>query len=233
MRALIYLTLPFLLITSYAGAQGVTIDTTRQDTVNRFVPTGIRFGVDAVSYVRTRSLDSFNGWEITGDIDFYRYLLTVDYGAWSRNFGEDSTSYQNDGRYWRVGIDANFLTRDPERNVFFIGARYGRSSYSESMTIIREDAYWGNTNQTYNNQDLTANWLELTGGLKVKIWKLLWMGYTARFKFRLNENEAAEMRSHDIPGYGTNNKPSTWGFNYYIMLRIPFRKAGSILPPEK
>ena len=38
----------------------------------------------------------------------------------------------------------------------------------------------------YHDGGVNAHWIELTGGLRVKIWKAMWMGYTARFKFGLN-----------------------------------------------
>ena len=61
-------------------------DSIRTDTVrNKFLPTGVRVGLDAISAVKTRTQSNFNGWEIQGDIDFSRYLLVLEYGHWGRN----------------------------------------------------------------------------------------------------------------------------------------------------
>jgi hypothetical protein len=209
-------------------------DTLKVDTVkNRFLPTGIRIGTDVISIIKSQRQQNFSGWEMNGDIDFNRYLLAMEYGKWSRDFPGDSASYINDGTYWRVGVDANFLTKDPERNVFFIGFRYARSSYSESMSLIGRDTIWGDFQREYVNEDMSARWLELTTGLKVKIWKFIWLGYTARFKFGLKDQDGFEMLSHDIPGYGRTNKDTYWGFNYQLMIRFPIRSAPVVVPGTK
>ena len=77
----------------------------------------------------------------------------------------------------------------------------------------------------FYHADVNAWWIELTAGLKVKIWKMLWFGYTGSLKFALSSDGTDEMLPHDVPGFGRTNKPTTWGFNYYLMLRLPIRKA--------
>ncbi len=217
----------------YAQQQPANADTTKQSKVKpNFRPAAIRFGTDLLSLANTQFKEGFSGWEVTADTELHRYLLVVDFGHSAETLGDDSTSYANDGNYWRIGIDANFLTRDPDKNVFFLGMHYGRSRYDEHMRIISDDVFGGGTND-YVNNGMSAGWLELNGGLKVKIWSGLWLGYTARFKFGLSDDKTREMLSHNIPGYGRTNKETAWGFNYYIFYRIPFRTTQSIFPPKK
>jgi hypothetical protein len=208
------------------SAQQAEKDTVKTDTIkNKYVPTGVRIGTDVISLVKSRAQDDFSGWEISGEIDFSRYYLTADYGTWGRNFNSDSAAYSNDGKFWRVGVDVNFLKNDPDRNVFFIGGRYGRSVFSENMTLTSYDPTWGTLETNYSHSGVHAWWLELTAGLRVKIWKIFWLGYTGRFKFALTTDETPEMLPHDVPGFGRTHKDTTWGFNYYVMIRIPVRKA--------
>lgn len=217
----------------FTYAQAI-LDSVKADTGSRrFMPTGLRIGTDAISLVKTQIQDNFQGYEINADVDIHRYILSFDYGSWRRNLGGDSSRYENDGRYWRAGIDANFLTRDPDRNVFFIGLRYGRSSYSETLSVRPLDTSWGVMDRTYTNTDLKTRWFELAAGLKVKIYKFIWFGYTGSMKFGLKKNEDAEMLSYDVPGYGNVSRENTWGFTYQIFFRIPFRKTVPILPPKK
>ena len=213
---------------SQTDADTLSIDTVR----NRYLPTGIRAGFDVLSYGRTRFLESYRGWEFEGDVDFNRYYLTLEVGNSGRNLASDSATYANNGDYWRVGIDVNFLTRDIDRNVFFLGARYGKASFTESMTIMRHDEIWGFMSDNFYHTGVKASWVELTTGLRVKIWKIFWMGYTGRLKFALSTKGSPEMLSYDVPGYGRTDKETTWGFNYYVMIRIPVRKAPPP-PPEK
>lgn len=211
------------------------VDTAR---TKKFVPTGLRVGTDMISLVRSQLYDDFNAWEVSADVDVHRYIVSVDFGSWRRNFSADSagsysSTYRNDGHYWRIGIDANFLTRDPERNAFFLGLRHGQASYSEYMSVMATDTIWGPRARDYVSTGVKARWFELTAGLKVKMWKFIWMGYTGSLKLGLKTDENAPILSHDVPGYGRTDKDTGWGFTYQIFFRIPFRPVQSILPPKK
>jgi hypothetical protein len=210
-------------------------DTVKRDTVkNRYLPTGLRIGTDVLALVKSNVQDNFSGWEVNADVDFHRYFLAFDYGSWARTYPGDSASYSNDGRYWRIGADVNFLTKDVDRNMFFLGLRYGHSTFSENMTITAEDPVWGVvTGKNYINTDVTSRWYELTTGIRVKIWKAIWMGYTARFKFGLKNNGAQDMLPHDVPGYGRTDRETDWGFNYHVFIRLPFRKMPPLPPAKK
>ena len=225
-----------LIITSVFDVSGQQEkkDTVQTDTIkNKYLPTGIRIGTDAISLIKSSYQDNFNGWEINGEIDLNHYYFALEYGKWGKQLSADSASYLNDGRYWRAGVDVNFLKKDPDRNVFFIGARYGHSTFSENLTLTSFDPIWGTLVNDFSNQNVNAWWLELTSGLRVKIWKIFWLGYTGRFKFGLKTDVTPEMLPHDVPGFGRTDKDTTWGFNYYVMLRIPIRKAPPLAPQKK
>jgi hypothetical protein len=227
-----------LALSAYSQNVSVKVDTSKALKLKpNFRPASVRVGTDLFGLIKSQAQRDFNAWEITADTEIHRYILVVDYGhSEERNDRSDSTIYSNNGNYWRVGIDANFLTRDPDRNAFFIGAHYGRSRYDEHMSIIptqEEQLFWGSQVRSYANQNMKASWLELNTGLKVKIWKGIQLGYTARYKFGLSEDDTREMLSHNVPGYGRTNKETAWGFNYYIFYRIPFRPTTAILPQKK
>ena len=211
----------------------------QQDSVSRkerYMPTGVRVGTDAIAIARGMYDDNFKGWEVNADVDFYRYFLTMEYGKWSLNHPNDNGSYSNTGRYWRAGADVNFLTKDEERNMFFVGVRYARSNFDETFRVFDNDDRWGENDRLtnpYRNVNVPARWFELTSGIKVKMLSWFWMGYTARFKFGMKTGDTPEMLPHDIPGYGKTNKETTWGFNYQLMFRIPFRGYPPLPPPKK
>jgi len=56
------------------------------------------------------------------------------------------------------------------------------------------------------------------------MYKMIWMGYTARMKFGLSHDKTDLMEPHDVPGYGRTDKDTYWWFNYQIFIRIPVRK---------
>jgi len=193
-----------------------------------FRPTGLRVGTDLISIVRSSTDKTFTGWEANADIDFYRYYFTVDYGSWGRSYSSDTNSYSNTGNYFRVGVDVNFLKKDPDRNMFFFGFRYGVGTFSEDLMVVRTSEIWGPLTENFSNNNVSANWFELTTGLRVKIWKVIWLGYTARLKFGLSTGATPDMMPHDVPGYGRAEEDSYWGFNYQIFIRLPVRKSGAI-----
>lgn len=199
-----------------------------------FVPTGVRIGTDMIALAKTSYDKTFNGWEMNADVDFNRYYFAVDVGSWGRKYlsDGDSANYSNSGRYFRVGADVNFLKKDPDKNMFFLGLRYGNATFSENLSVIRIDPLWKDLSGAFENNNVNAHWFELTTGLRVKMWKMIWMGYTARFKFGLGTSSTPVMLPHDVPGYGRTDKNSYWGFNYQIFVRIPVRKSPAV-PSEK
>lgn len=209
-------------------------DTAKVKVRNKFAPTGVRVGTDLISIVRNYSDDTFNGWEVNADVDFSRYYFILDYGSTTRTFvSGDSLNYTSEGNYFRTGVDVNFLTKDPDRNMFFLGLRYGRATFSERYSFTEKDLVWGIDQRTLTNSNINGRWLELTTGIKVKIWKVIWMGYTAGFKFGLKTNQTGVLAPTEVPGYGRADEESYWGFNYQIFIRIPVRKQPSITQNKK
>lgn len=188
-----------------------------------FRPTQLRIGTDVFAIVKTFADDGYKGWEMNADIDLYRYFLAVDVGSSAVNKNSKSDHYENSGTYFRVGGDFNFLKKDKDKNALFIGLRYARSKFSEDLSVVGTDAVWGDYQQVYTNQNATASWIEATGGLKVRIWKMFWLGYTARYKFGISASENPDMVPQDIPGFGSIEKKSTWGFNYQMFFTIPLK----------
>jgi hypothetical protein len=225
-----------LLLTLSIGVFSQNADSVQVDSLKRhsYIPSGIRIGTDVISLIKTQVQDNFNGWEVNADVDFNRYYLNFDYGSWGRTFSSDFGSYLNDGKYWRVGVDVNFLLKDPDRNMFFIGFRYGKANFSENLYIIANDPFSGGQDTLdYAHTGIKANWFELTSGIRVKIYKIFWMGYTARFKFGLNYDNTEKIIPADVPGYGRTDKDSSWGFNYQIFIRIPLRKQPALVVEKK
>ena len=190
-----------------------------------YKPTGIRVGTDLISLVKIPLSEGFDGWEVNTDIDFYKYYLTLDVGNWSKLRMSDTQTYTNSGNYFRIGADVNLLLKDPDRNMFFLGLRYGRSSFEEQLDFITEDPVFGTLQKSLNNPSVTASWAEITLGLRVKMWKHLWMGYTARLKLSPSIKNNGQLDTFDIPGYGRASESTYWGFNYQLFWRFPLRKT--------
>lgn len=197
----------------------------KKDSVAKdFLPTGIRIGVDIINPVKDYLTKDFKGWEVQGDIDFRNYYLTAEVGNWARNVTLENGNYTNDGNYWKAGVDVNFMKKDPDKNMFFLGFRVAHSKYDEGATYYIDSTAFGRVDKSLTNIGMKSNWMELTAGLKIKIYKGLWMGYTARIKLFPSFSKDQPLQTYDVPGYGLTFKKPWWGLNYYLMFRIPVRQ---------
>ncbi|MFY7789075.1 MAG: DUF6048 family protein [Thermoflexibacteraceae bacterium] len=103
--------------------------------------------------------------------------------------------FQNDvsGGYILLGVEYNFMRKYFNDEALVAGVRYGRSFFNHSLAYsLIEDSLWnvqvpdneivqGSMEQT----GLSADWFELVGGLKVNVWKNIFVGTTVRI-FLLN-----------------------------------------------
>jgi hypothetical protein len=203
-----------------AQEKAAAVDT----TARRFIPTGVRVGTDILAIGMSQYRSDFKGWEVAADVDFYRWYLVAEYGAWSTDDLIDNGLYTNDGTYFRIGVDVNFLFKDPQKNMFFIGGRFGHCTFSDQLTYTYDVGHFPPSSFNVSNPSVTGTWVELTSGLKIKIWRIFWLGATGRFKFGLDLDGNGDLTSYDVPGYGKSFKTTWWGFNYYALVRIPFKR---------
>ncbi|MEL7003173.1 MAG: DUF6048 family protein [Bacteroidota bacterium] len=213
-----------VLMTSALNAQQVTIST--DSAKIDFRPTAVRIGTDVLSIVQNFTKDDFTEFNVSVDVDLYRYFFNIEYGQLEQGFmsDRDNAMYTVDGSYWRFGPEINFLKKDPEQNALFFGFRYAFSNFSDELDFNIDNGFFGSADQRLENDNLRASWFEMVSGLKVKIWKNIWFGYTARFKFGVTGFEENELIPHLIPGFGRAEETVAWDFNYWIAYRIPIGK---------
>ncbi|HCW08436.1 MAG TPA: hypothetical protein DGG95_13850, partial [Cytophagales bacterium] len=188
--------------------------------------TVIRIGTDLLDLIKTGTGNSFKGWELNGDIDLSKYYLTADIGSWGKNVQLANGDYANSGSYFRIGADVNLLGNDPDKNMFFFGFRIGHSLFHETLSYQATSVnLYPPSTYAVSNSSVTGSWGELTTGLRVKIWKGLWMGYTARMKFSPKTKGSNDtMAPYDMPGYGIVSQKPWWGFNYQMFWRFAWKK---------
>jgi hypothetical protein len=198
-----------------------------------YTPTGFRVGTDLIDITKTLTSKTFSGWEVNGDVDFANYYLAVDVGSWAKDIAIENGDYKNSGNYYRVGIDINLLGNDPDKNMYFIGFRAGHSTFNESISYFTNPIYLFTPLTTNaSNPNATGNWGELTTGLRVKVWKGLWMGYTARMKFAPTVHGSPNFFTYDMPGYGVVQEKPWWGFNYQVFWKFAWKKD-KVIPVKK
>jgi len=196
------------------------------------LPSAVRIGTDVMMLGESALNNETQRFEVTGDIDVYKYFISADLGWSQKQIAGDGFTYENSGNYGRIGIDYNFIFSDVDDHVIFYGLRYARSFYNETFDYSMNDETYGSFDMSDKVQNGKARWLEMNVGLKTKIWKQFYLGWTGRFKFGRKSSGDGDFNSYEIPGFGLTTDKSRFGFSYYIYYR--FRDKPRIMPkPEK
>lgn len=206
-------------------------------TAKDFIPTGLEIGFDVTRLPYYLWREKTGGqYEFHSSVDFNSILLDIDYG-WGSILRKNppkrpdnqeiiKTISDNWGQYFRIGLGYNFISKNPDHNVAYLGLMYSRSSFS--------DALYGNLlgNKVYNLNDIVAvdetdklhaHWLEVAAGIRVQIWQWIYMGCTVRYKFAKRVSFSEKLVPFDVIGWGLNEEEDGWGVNYYIGIRIALR----------
>lgn len=196
---------------------------------SRYIPTAIKLGIDPAALGYLIFSEKRAGFEAEADIDIDRFFLTANYGVSSYKLNEPIYAYDNQGTYLRIGPDINFMHKDPHLNVAFFGFRYAMSSFSDKLDYdtkaeIQSDIGWPSTRETISNDNAKASWYELVTGLKIRVVKQLYLGFTLRFKLLMKVKQVESLRPYYIPGFGKNINTSSFAFNFFVSYRLPFRK---------
>ena len=206
---------------------------------SKWAPSAIRLGGDPGTFYYMIFSEERGFFEAEADIDINQFFLVANYGISNYRLDKPTFLYTNKGSYMRFGADFNFMNKDPNNNVGFFGFRYAISSFEDQLDfdtqqIIESDiGGWPNTRETKSNSNVRANWIELVTGMKIRVVKQLYMGFTVRYKLFMDFDGATQTVPYYIPGFGKNVKTSGFGFNYYISYRLPFRKKTVFLDENK
>ncbi|MEL7146758.1 MAG: DUF6048 family protein [Bacteroidota bacterium] len=193
-----------------------------------YKPTGIRFGANVFRLASSALSSNKTNWDITGDIDFHKYMLEVSYGRASNMVQNDSLNYSNAGSFFRIGGDINFIKDKTDANALVIGLKYVRGTYDETLSFTDIDDLFGNSTRNLSNNGLTSSWMEANVGMKVRMWEQLYLGFYFRYRFSLVVKGNREFGTYQIPGYGLEERRNIVGLDYYIFWRIPFKKSPKI-----
>jgi hypothetical protein len=194
------------------------------------MPSAVRIGTD-LGFLGVSIFDPERQlFEISADLDVYKLFITADYGMASWKFNKDNFAYDNSGSYFKAGIDYNLIARDPDLNVIYFGVKYANSSFSEKFSYSITDPFYYDYSEELNKSNMNAYWIEANFGMKVRIWKQLFLGWAGRIKFAKKvKSSNSTFDTFYIPGYGKAEYDTRYAFNFQIFYRIPFRDK----PPYK
>lgn len=189
--------------------------------------TFLRLGIDP-----TRNLQTYlqgadrSGFEIVADYELKdNFLPTVETGYYSWASNNELMEYNSKGTFLRLGFDYNFLSylSEIDRDIYFIGARYGITVFNQETPRVNISNYWGDNHLSFGSETVRAHWLEITFGAKVELFNNIFLGWTGRVKKRISTSDT-EIKPYFIPGYGKTKKNTAADLNIYLLYALPLKK---------
>lgn len=183
-----------------------------------------RVGIDIARIATNFIYADRKGYELQFD-----YLLRGNnYLVFETGFGKNivdysNLKYDNKGTFLKLGIDKNVIDilNDRDFDIFFIGLRYGVGFGKRDSVTFFTPSYFGPPSEGGKPaENYFIHWGELTLGLKVEIFKQLFVGWNARIKFLFNSGAFQELAPGYVPGYGAGDKSVVAGGNFYISYAI-------------
>lgn len=192
------------------------------------VSIGVNF-FDGVMLLAGQKHASFDVW---GQLSLHNWFQpVVEMGIGLCDSKPDGGNFRYKGLpsfYGKIGMNYNFLyNSNPDYQLHF-GFRGGFSSFRYDITdIVIGSDYWHQTNSfSITGQKAHALYGEILGGLKVKIWKHIDMGWDFRYRFKFSSSNGSNSAPWFIPGYGTTSPISaSFSFIYTIPLQKKKPKA--------
>lgn len=203
------------------------------DTIQYRERYGLRVGVDLSKPVRTFLEENYRGLEILGDYRVYKnYYLAAELGNEQLPFEADYLSVTANGSYIKLGVDYNAYDNwAGMENAIFAGLRYGFSTFSQTLEqyqIYSVNQYFPPTTieGPFETNGLTASWLELMIGLKVELFRNLYLGANVQVKRMVTQSRPDNFDNLVIPGFNRTYDESSFGvgFGYNISYLIPLYK---------
>ena len=192
---------------------------------------GIRIGMDLTRpFQDLWTKGNRFGYEFTADMELWPNLFpTFETGYDVMKIRTENVDYTGQGTYSRIGIDYNFLEAESakDKDILFIGLRYGFTIANQQVNQYLIDDYWGQTTGRYASQGYFGHWGEILLGIKGEVLRNFYMGWTIRGKIRMNHADLGMPPVYFIPGYGKADKKFILDFTYSVYYNIPwdFRKS--------
>ncbi len=202
---------------------------------------GVRVGLDLYKLTRGLYDSNYKGIELVGDYRLTKnYYVAAELGSENKTTEDDRLNSTTKGTYIKVGFDYNAYKNwlDME-NIISIGLRAGFSTFNQELNsykIYNSNPYWGEvppkvSGETFNG--LTAGWIEVVAGIKVKVYNNIFLGFSLRMNTLVFDKQPSDnFENLYIPGFNrTYDGNFGAGLNYTVTYFIPLYKK--MVKPKK
>lgn len=184
---------------------------------------GIGVGVDGVGLIMKATGGRFANMEVMGRLNLlekYFPIVELGIGDCSRNGNEQNTHFHTRAPYFRVGADY-CLTKKRNGNRLLVGLRYAFSSftYDYSNPDFADEVYDIAKPIDIEGLGGKMHWLEVCVGAETRLWTIVRLGFTIRYKPRIYTDFSEHGDPWFVPGFGKNGS-TTWGGSVNLMFDI-------------
>lgn len=185
---------------------------------------------DAIMQIAGQKHQSF---DVSAQLSLWNWIKpTLEFGVGFADNQPAGENFHYKGKasfYGKVGFDYNFLYKSNPDYQVFLGFRAAYANFKYDVTDITVNSSYWDQNQGFDilNQSGHAFYGQLVGGIKVKIYKAISMGWTARYGFKWSVKQPENSNVWFIPGYGTTGSLSATFSIYYT---LPLGKKREVTP---
>ncbi|WP_417444856.1 DUF6048 family protein [Joostella sp.] len=208
---------------------------------------GLRVGIDLSKPIRSLIDDDYRGLELVADFRVsHNFYVAAELGNEEKTTQEDNFNFTTNGSYVKIGFDWNtYENWYGMENIINIGIRFGLSTFDQTLNeyqVYNPNQFWGETAAGITGEDmlgtysgLNAQWTEVVFGLKVELFRNLYLSGSVRLNFLINETEASQFPNLFIPGFNKVTDGSRFGvgYNYTLSYLIPIFKSDKPKKKEK
>ncbi|MGA0374652.1 MAG: DUF6048 family protein [Flavobacteriaceae bacterium] len=207
------------------------------DTINKREkkPYTIRFGVDLSKPLMAQLNKDYFGLELVGDIRlFSEFYGAIELGNERKTQQSERINFKTSGTYLKLGFDYNMYKNwKGMNNAIYLGMRIGNSFHKQKVNEYEPyqiNHYWAteiikNGAEIREQESLSARWVEVVAGIKVKMINNIYMGLSLRLNRLMSDTRPENFDNLYIPGFNKKTDENVWGagFNYTLTYAIPVR----------
>ncbi|EKF54242.1 hypothetical protein I215_13422 [Galbibacter marinus] len=227
-----------------AAIDTLQVQETNQDSAVYKQRYGLRIGIDISKPIRSFLEDDYQGLELLADFRIsHNVYIAGALGNEEKTTQEDNYNFTTSGSYLKVGLDWNtYENWYGMENIINLGFRVGASTFSQTLNsyqIYNTNQYWEEIQSGITGEDmlgeysgLNALWAEIVLGIKVELFRNVFMGASVNLNYLINNTEAGNFPNLFIPGFNkvTDGSKFGVGYNYSISYLIPIFKSNK---PQK
>jgi len=187
----------------------------------------LKFSADIGNIAYSFADETRKDYQIAVDYLYKKWYLTAETGIGKGNINYDNLKYNTNSYFIRIGGDNSLLQAisDKDFDIFFFGFRYGLAFGNRSDVYYQVPSPFGPPSEgNLPAKNFVAHWGEMTMGLKVEMWKGVFLGWNFRAKFLLNGKTFENtLTPNYIAGYGKADQTTSFGFNIYLGYAIRWK----------